>query len=76
MPIFDIYYVNLCLFVANVLFVSGIELEVADRSNEGVNTKSEECEPEVSTGSAGIAFGLKTGVIDNDATNPTKEESE
>lgn len=62
---------KLVLFVAYVLCVCGVKLEVADRSNEGVNAESKGREPEVCRSSAGVAFGLKSGVIDDDTADPS-----
>jgi hypothetical protein len=62
------------LLVTDVLILSGIEEEVADGSNEGVNTKSEVCKKEVCPRSGGEAFGLELGVVDDDASDKAEEE--
>ena len=64
------------LLVTDVLILSGIEEEVADGSNEGVNTKSDVSEKEIRPRSGGKAFGLQLGVVDDDAADPTKEEGQ
>mgnify|MGYP003294677956 FL=1 len=70
----DFYYLLLVFFVAYVLFLFGAELEVGDGSYEGINTESKGSEPEIRAGSAGVSFGLKTGVVDDDTADPTEEE--
>ena len=64
----------LVFFVAYVLFLFGAELEVGDGSYEGINTESKGSEPEIRAGSAGVSFGLKTGMVDDDTADPTEEE--
>ena len=64
------------LLVTDVLFLGGIEEEVADGSNEGVNTKSEVCKKEVCPRSRGKAFGLELGVVDDDASDKAEEEGQ
>ena len=61
--------------IANVLLASG-KGNVANAGNHGVNTAGEGSEPEVSAGSAFVAFRTEIGVIDNNASNPAKEPSE
>ena len=67
---------ELFLYVTNVLFFGRIKEKVADGSNEGIDTESNVTENEVSPASGGVTFGLEAGVVDDDATDPTKEESE
>jgi hypothetical protein len=67
---------ELFLYVTNVLFFGRIKEKVADGSNEAVDTESDVTENEVSPASGGVTFGLEAGVVDDDATDPTKEESE
>ena len=62
------------LLVTDVLILSGIEEEVADGSNEGVNTKSDVSEKEIRPRSGGKAFGLQLGVVDDDASDKAEEE--
>ena len=62
------------LLVTDVLFLGGIEEEVADGSNEGVNTKSDVSEKEIRPRSGGKAFGLQLGVVDDDASDKAEEE--
>ena len=66
----------LILLVADVTISSGIEEQVADGSDQGVNAKGNHCGPEVSAGSAGVAFGLQAGMVDDEAADPTQEESQ
>lgn len=67
---------NLVFFVTDVLFLSGIELELVNKCYDSVNTAGKGAEPEICAGSAGVSFGLKTGVIDDDGTDPTEEKDE
>jgi hypothetical protein len=67
---------KLVLLVAYVRGLSRIESEVADGSNEGVDSESNNGQNKVSESSAGVAFGLEAGVVDYQATDPTKEECE
>ena len=67
---------QLVLLVTDVLILSGIEEEVADRSNEGVNTHSDVGKKEICPGSRGEAFGLELGVVDDDASDETEEEGQ
>jgi hypothetical protein len=62
------------LLVTDVLFLGGIEEEVADGCNEGVNTHGDVCEKEICPRSRGEAFGLELGVVDNDASDKAEEE--
>jgi hypothetical protein len=73
---FFIQAYELFLYVTNVLFFGRIKEKVADGSNEAVDTESDVTENEVSPASGGVTFGLEAGVVDDDATDPTKEESE
>ena len=67
---------QLCLEVADILFLIWIECKVADWSNETVDTKCDVTENEVSPGSGSEACGLKSSVVDDYATNPSEEECE
>ena len=67
---------QLVLLVADVLVLSGIEEEVADRSNEGVNTHSDVGKKEICPRSRGEALGLELGVVDDDASDETEEEGQ
>lgn len=64
------------LLVTDVLILSGIEEEVADGSNEGVNAKSDVSEKEIRPRSGGEAFGLELGVVDDDASDKAEEEGQ
>ena len=66
----------LLLYVTDVSRLSGIKGEVADRSNEIINTKGHDAEEEVSESSRSVSLGLEIGVVDYDTTNPTKEEGQ
>lgn len=62
------------LLVADVVGLSGIEGEVADRSNETVDTEGDYCKEDVSESSRCVAFGLEACVVDDDTTDPTEEK--
>ena len=70
------YVYKLVLLVANVLFLIGIESQVADRSHQTVDTTGNHGQEDVGTSSAGKAFGLQGGMIDNQATDPAQEKSQ
>ena len=61
---------------ADVLFLGGIEGQVADSGNQAINTQGHYGQPEICTGSAGVALGLKLSVVDDNAANPTQEEGQ
>lgn len=67
---------NLALGVANVLFLRRIKSKVADRCYQSIDAKSDHRKEEVCCCSAGVAFGLKLGMIDDKATDPTQEEGQ
>ena len=60
--------------VTDILFLCGIECQVADRRNKTVDTKRYERKENIRQCSGRIAFGFKGGVIDHDAADPTQEE--
>ena len=64
------------LLVTDVLFLGGIEEEVADGCNEGVNTHGEVSKKEICPRSRGEAFGLELGVVDDDASDEAEEEGQ
>ena len=66
--------IQLSLEVTDVLCLAGIKGKVADRSNEGVDTQGDVSKNNVCEGSRLPTVGLKRGVVDDKATNPTKEE--
>ena len=66
----------LTLEVTDVAFLAGVELEVADRCNEHVDTAGDATKEKVCKGSGLPSLGLKRGVVDDKATDPAKEESE
>ena len=66
----------LVLLVADVLFLSRIEEQVADRSDQTVNSPSNSGEENVAAGSGGVAFGLEGRVVDDQAADPTQEEGQ
>jgi hypothetical protein len=68
--------IRLVLLVADVLFLGGIEGQVADGSNENVNTAGDVTQNDVCTGSGGVSLGLEAGVIDDKAAEPTQEEGQ
>ena len=63
----------LVLFITYVLFLCGVELKLVDHCNEGINTECKTGEPEICAGSAGVAFGLKTGMVNDYTAYPTEE---
>ena len=66
---------ELLLNVTDVLFLVGIEGEVADRCYQAVDTKGDHSQEDVSQRSRLKACGLKRGVIDHKASDPSQEES-
>ena len=67
---------KLVFLVADILFFARVEGEVADRRNETVDAERDAGQEDVTTGSWSESFGFQGSVIDNDATNPSQEESE
>lgn len=63
------------LFITYVLFLCRVELKLVDHCNEGINTERKTGEPEICAGSAGVAFGLKTGMVNDDTAYPIEEEN-
>ena len=61
--------------VTDVLVLVGVEREVADSSNEGINTAGKHTQEEVSHSSALPTSGLKGAVVDDEAADGAKEES-
>ena len=70
------YYERLILLVADVLLLSGIKGQVADGSNQAVDTEGDHGQEDVSAGSTGEAFGLQGGVVDDQAADPTQEKGQ
>ena len=68
------FFVILCLEVTDVAGLVGIECKVADRSNDHVNTTSDGTKYKVCKSSGLPTLGLERGVVDDKATDPTKEE--
>ena len=64
------------LLVADVLGLSGVEHQVADRSDEGINAAGDVAEDNISAGARGVTFGLQRGVVDNKASDPAEEEGQ
>jgi len=62
--------------VADVLFLGGIEREVADGSDENVDSHSDDSEAEVGAGSAGESLGLERSVVDDERAKPSEEEGQ
>jgi hypothetical protein len=62
------------LLVADVLILGGVEEQVADGSNQGVNTKGYVGKQEVCPRSGGEAFGLEGRVVDDDTTDKAEEK--
>ena len=69
-----VFYAKLVLFVADVAFLIGIKDQVADRSDQTVDTKGDHGEEDVRAGSAGVALGLQGSVIDDQTTDPAQEK--
>ena len=67
---------KLVLLVTDVLCLCGVEHEVADGSNQRVNTEGQVCEDEVCPGSGGPAFRLQGSVVDDNAADPAQEEGQ
>ena len=61
-------------FVSDVLYLCGIKEKIANGCNQTVDTKGDQGQENVRAGSGRIAFGLEAGVVDNQATNPSKEK--
>ena len=66
----------LVLLVTDVLSLSGIKEQVANRSYQRIDTKGQVRKEEIQTGSGGISCGLQRSVVDDDATDPTQEKSQ
>jgi hypothetical protein len=64
------------LLVADVLILGGVEEQVADGSNQGVNTKGYVGEQEISPGSGGKAFGLQGRVVNDDTSDKAEEKGQ
>jgi hypothetical protein len=64
------------LLVTDISFLGRIKEQVADSSNQRINTKGEVGKEEVSQRSGGVALGLEAGVVDNDTADPAKEEGQ
>ena len=67
---------ELVLLVADISFLGGIEGQVADGSNQGVDTEGQVGQNEVCPGSGGVALGLEGSVVDDEATNEAQEEGQ
>ena len=65
---------RLILSVADILVLGGIKGQVADGSNQRINTHRQIGENEISPRSGGKAFGLEGGVVDDNATNEAEEK--
>ena len=64
------------LLVANVLSLCGIEGQVADRSNQRVNSERQIRQEEIRQRSGRIALRLQGRVVDYDASNEAQEKGE
>lgn len=69
-------YVKLTFEVTNVLGLSGIKEQVADRCYEGVNSERNKSKEKVCECSGLVSFGLKGSMVDNKASDPAKEEGQ
>ncbi|MBP3396412.1 MAG: hypothetical protein J6L87_04475 [Clostridia bacterium] len=72
----DAAFVGSALEVADVLFLAGIEEQVADGGNQGVDTAGDIAKEQVSLGSAGVALRLQGGVVDDQAADLTQEKGQ
>ena len=73
----SVFYVSkLVLLVADISFLSGIESQVADGSNQGVDTASDVTQNQVCPSSGGMACGLQGGMVDDQATDPAQEKGQ
>ena len=73
----SVFYVSkLVLLVADVSFLSGIENQVADGSNQGVDTAGDVTQNQVCPSSGGVACGLQGGMVDDQAADPAQEEGQ
>ena len=70
----DISQYALVLFVADILGLRGIKHEVADRRYQTVNTKGDRRQEQVASRSGRIALRLQGSVIDDKASDPSKEK--
>ena len=67
-------YLNLCLYCLYVVGVRNNPSLHLDRKPEAVNTEGNKRKEEIRQGSGFVASRFQRTVIDNDTTNPTKEE--
>lgn len=67
---------KLFLYVTDVLLFGRIKGKVADRCNKRINTECDVSEKEICPGSGLKACRLERGMVDNNATNPSKEEGQ
>ena len=74
--LFSVCLLKLISCVADVVGLCRVKGKVADRSNKTVNAKRNNRKEEVSKASGFETYGLKRGMVDYDATNPAKEESQ
>ena len=66
---------GLVLLVTDVLFLIRIKSQVADGCNKSIDAESDDGKENVRSGSAGVSFRLQRGMVDDETTNPTQEES-
>ena len=75
MPCFRVFRkIKLSSAVADISGLAGIEEQIADRSNEGVNTKSKISKDEIRPSSGSESYRLKRSVVDDKASYPTEEK--
>ena len=60
--------------VADVAGLACVKCEIADRSNECVDTECDSSEDEICQGSGFKALGLQARVVDNEAAYPAQEK--
>ena len=77
MPCFRVFRkIKLSSAVADIFGLAGIEEQIANGCNEGVNTKSKISQNKIRPGSGSESYRLKRSVVDDKASNPSKEEGE
>ena len=63
------------LLITNVLGLGGVKCEVANGCNQAINAQGNDRKEQICQGSGCVALGFEAGVVDDKATNPTKEKS-
>ena len=66
---------SLVFEITNVATRTRVKRKIANRSYQRINTKSKNCEEEISASSRFPTVGFQRAMVDNKATNKTQEES-